>query len=175
MQVAAPVSHLRPVARRTPAEDVTVFARSTAQVQPPPPPRHVAERYLRALAKRDEATMRTLYKKDARFDDNVFHHTSSGRILDMWRKVPADANLTHTIVDVEGAHVQARLEWDYTFLGQKVHNTVQSSLTIVDGKIAQQAESFDFGAWAHQVLPRVPAGLLRFAQPLLARLIRMIA
>jgi len=47
----------------------------------------------------------------ARFDDNVFHHATSAGILAMWSKLPADAQVKHEILKVEGKHRhrQARL------------------------------------------------------------------
>jgi hypothetical protein len=51
-----------------------------------------------------------------------------------------------------------------------VHNVETSSITVVDGKITNQQEHFDFGTWAHQLVP-LPRALLNFAEPVLVKLI----
>ncbi len=66
--------------------------------------------------------------------------------------------------------MRAKLSWDYTLAGKKVHNVETSSITVVDGKITNQQEHFDFGTWAHQLVP-LPRALLNFAEPVLVKLI----
>lgn len=164
----ATTKHVEPAAVFDGAKAGAVVATAPAIATPV----EVAERYVTALNARDQPALDALYAKDARFDDNVFHFKNSAGIVGMWNKLPADARVQHQIVGVDGNTVQAKLAWDYTLVGKKVHNDVTSTLTIVDGKITNQQERFDFGTWAHQLVP-LPRALLNFAEPVLTKLIGM--
>ena len=108
-------------------------------------------RFYEAFAARDGETMAAQYAPDATFEDPVF--SLSGRdVGDMWRMLTErgkDLQIEYRIID------EAHVEWaaDYTFDGNPVHNEIRSSFEFApDGRIAKQADSFDFPRWARQAL-----------------------
>lgn len=110
-----------------------------------------------AFAKKDHATMRTFYAPRATFNDPVFSLSSAPQPADMWEMLCTrgrDMTMTYEIGEVTDASATVRWEARYTFsqTGRKVHNIVESTLKLEDGKIVRHVDVFDFWRWAHQAL-----------------------
>jgi ketosteroid isomerase-like protein len=117
----------------------------------------VAERFYRAFAARDGATMASLYAPDASFSDPVFPGLDGRQAGSMWRMLcerGADLAVTHRIVSAEGDRVVVRWDADYTFstTGRKVHNEITATIDVKGGSIVRHEDVFDFHAWSRQAL-----------------------
>jgi ketosteroid isomerase-like protein len=117
----------------------------------------VVERFYRAFAARDGATMAASYAPDATFSDPVFPDLDGRKAGAMWRMLcerGTDLVLSHRVVSAEGDRVVVRWDADYTFAatGRKVHNEVTATIDVKDGRIVAHQDAFDFHAWSRQAL-----------------------
>ncbi len=113
--------------------------------------------FYNALADRDGEAMAGCYSGDVVFEDPAFGVLTGRDPGDMWRMLCAsdtDLSVTHTIV--EATDMSAVTKWvaDYTFTktGRPVRNEVTATMTIVDGKIVDHRDEFDFWKWSSQAL-----------------------
>jgi ketosteroid isomerase-like protein len=121
--------------------------------------RELIERFYRAFNQRDAETMAQLYGDDVRFSDPTFGSLSGEHARNMWRMLAARA--TDLELDVSRVtESSARWEARYTFsqTGRKVHNVIDASFEVRDGKIVRHDDVFDFWRWSRQALGA--AGLL---------------
>lgn len=114
-------------------------------------------RFYEAFSKRDHATMAACYAEDATFSDPVFPALQGARIGGMWRMLcerGGDLELTFSGVrgtaDGGGAHWEATYTFSAT--GRKVHNVIDATMTIKDGKIVDHVDVFDFYRWSKMAL-----------------------
>ena len=120
------------------------------------------ERFYRAFAQLDAATMAACYAPDAVFQDEVFELSGRDEIAAMWnllcvatRSKGMDAwSLTHTAVSADETSGQAHWEAHYRFsaTGRLVHNRIDAQFTFRDGLITSHRDRFDFWAWSRQAL-----------------------
>lgn len=144
----------------------------------PAGPQTVAERFYDAFVNRRFDEMESLYDKDVTFKDDVFRYSDRKGTMGMWRKLlkdPGSVKASYRFERVEGDVAIGRWQADYKILGRKVHNDIESRLTIKDGKIVAHKDDFDFAKWAGQAFPIGPLAKLPGVQPLLSGLIRMFA
>ena len=135
------------------------------------------ERFYRAFAVLDAASMAMCYAPDAVFGDEVFDLRGREEISAMWnmlcvatRTKGMDAwSLTHTAVAADETTGHAHWEAHYRFstTGRLVHNRIDAQFTFRDGLIASHRDRFDFWAWSRQALG-APGWLLGWS-PLLRR------
>ena len=52
-----------------------------------------------------------------------------------------------------GDTVKVHWECDYKFAGRPVHNVLDTTLVIKDGKVAKQTDQWDWAKWSQQALP----------------------
>ncbi len=131
--------------------------------------RAAAEKYFEAFGKRDGAALKTLYRPDATFKDDMFTLSKGESITNMWKKAPPFATFKAEIISVKGNEVHAKWKVDYEMFGNKVHNEIDSVIKFdANGKISEQTESWDRAKWMKQALPMVP----RWAQGLAYALMR---
>lgn len=123
----------------------------------------VLDRFYAAFAARDAATMAAAYADEARFSDPVFTDLSADEARAMWRMLcerGVDLVVDHR--DVEADDARGRVHWEarYTFsaTGRKVHNVIDASFELRDGKIVRHVDQFDFWRWSRMALG--PAGVL---------------
>jgi ketosteroid isomerase-like protein len=108
-----------------------------------------------ALARRDGATMAALYAPDATFEDEVFALRGAD-IGKMWIALTRRAkefSVSYTVAKA-GSGV-GTVEWTARYLyggKNQVVNVILSELTLADGKIVRQVDTFDFPRWASQAL-----------------------
>lgn len=135
--------------------------------------------FYQAFQKRDGQTMAGFYAPDALFSDPGFPKLSGYEAGMMWRMLcegGKDLRLEFSEIqelgpDVVTAHWEA---W-YTFgaTGQKVHNQIDATITIKDGKFIKHVDSFDFYRWSKQAFG--PVGLALGWTPILPIVVQKLA
>lgn len=117
----------------------------------------VATQFFRHFQAREGDAMASLYDPAGHFADPVFPDLTGAQAGQMWRMLTArgkDLAVTFEPPRVEGDRVIVPWIARYTFsaTGRFVENHVTSSLRIVDGRIVDQRDEFDFARWASQAL-----------------------
>lgn len=141
-------------------------------------PKEVAERFYDAFVHARFDEMESLYADDVSFRDDIFRYQDRDGTMGMWRKLlekPGKVKASYRFDRVEGNVAIGRWQADYEVFGRKVHNDIESRLTVVDGKIVAHKDDFDFAKWAGQALPIGHLAKLPGVKPLLSGLIRLIA
>ena len=121
------------------------------------------DKFYRAFAALDSATMRSCYAPDVQFQDEVFTLKGRDEVAGMWdmlcsatrAKGLADWKLEYS--GIEADDQVGRAHWDAHYLfsatGRKVLNRIDARFTFTpDGLIATHHDSFNFWAWARQAL-----------------------
>jgi len=121
------------------------------------PNAELLERFYRAFARRDAATMAACYHRDARFSDPVFPALDHAGVCAMWAMLCAngkDLRLETSGIDADDAHGRAHWDAHYTFsgTGRPVVNRIDASFAFRDGLIVEHRDAFDFHRWAAQAL-----------------------
>ena len=139
--------------------------------------RDLIDRFYRAFANLDGATMAACYAPDAEFQDEVFTLHGRDEIAAMWnmlcgatRSKGMDAwSLEYSDVAADANNGSAHWEAHYRFsaTGRLVHNRIDASFTFRDGLIAAHRDRFDFWSWSRQALG-APGWLLGWS-PMLRR------
>ncbi|MGH7747978.1 MAG: nuclear transport factor 2 family protein, partial [Candidatus Dormibacteria bacterium] len=98
------------------------------------------DRFYEAFARRDHATMASLYHPEAHFRDPAFGDLNGSEITAMWRMLcegGADLRLTHADVSATEDAGAARWEARYTFAqtGRPVINRISARFRFRDGLI----------------------------------------
>jgi ketosteroid isomerase-like protein len=127
------------------------------------PNEELIDRFYKAFARRDHATMAAAYHPDARFSDPVFPDLDHAGVTSMWRMLcerALDLELTHRDVRADDKKGSAHWDADYTFTATKrrVHNSIDATFEFRDGKIIRHYDVFDFWAWSRMALG--PAGVV---------------
>lgn len=100
--------------------------------------------------------MESAYAPDVTFKDEIFEYQDRAGTMNMWKTIFAkgpDLKATYKITSVEGDTVKAHWVADYTFFGRKVHNEIDATMKVKDGKIVSHTDSFSWSKWAKQALP----------------------
>ena len=110
-----------------------------------------------ALADRDGEAMAKCYGDGAVFEDPAFGVLTGRDPGDMWRMLcssDTDLSVTHTIVEATSTSAVTKWVAEYTFTatGRPVRNEVTATMKIVDGKIVDHRDDFDFWKWSSQAL-----------------------
>lgn len=117
--------------------------------------RALLTRFYDALARRDAATMASLYAPDATFDDPAFSLRGE-EVGRMWIGLlgrARDFSATYAIAEVGSDSGVVDWTATYLFAGRNpVVNTIRSEIALKDGKIFRQVDRFDFPRWAAQAL-----------------------
>ena len=97
--------------------------------------------------------MQASYHPEAKFSDPVFQNLSSHEVQAMWEMLltsSKDLAVSFKDVKAEGSQGSARWEAHYTFTltGKKVHNIIDASFVLKDGKILSHHDSFDLWRWS---------------------------
>ena len=142
------------------------------------------DKFYRAFAALDSATMRSCYAPDVQFQDEVFTLKGRDEVAGMWdmlcsatrAKGLADWKLEYS--GIEADDQVGRAHWDAHYLfsatGRKVLNRIDARFTFTpDGLIATHHDSFNFWAWARQALGT--PGLLLGWSPSLRNKVRKMA
>ena len=142
------------------------------------------DKFYRAFAALDSATMRSCYAPDVQFQDEVFTLKGRDEVAGMWdmlcsatrAKGLADWKLEYS--GIEADDQVGRAHWDAHYLfsatGRKVLNRIDARFTFTpEGLIATHRDSFDFWAWSRQALGT--PGLLLGWSPSLRNKVRKTA
>jgi ketosteroid isomerase-like protein len=137
-------------------------------------PEQTAAAFYDALANGRFDEMESLYAPDVKFRDEVFEYADRKGTMGMWRTLfgKTDVRVTSRITGIEGDKV--RVHWDahYKFGTRPVHNEIDSVLTIRDGKIVDQRDSFSWEKWARQALPLGKLGETEAVHKVVSHLLR---
>ena len=120
------------------------------------PNQDLIERFYRAFAARDHATMAACYAPGATFADPVF--TLQGKeVAAMWHFLTENARgwgLQFGAVAADDGQGQAHWEADYRFSAtdRPVHNVIEARFAFRDGRIVEHHDHFDFWRWSRQAL-----------------------
>lgn len=136
------------------------------------------ERFYNAFSQRDAETMCACYADDAVFSDPVFPDLDAKHVRGMWRMLcerGADLELEFSGIEADDTTGKAHWEARYTFsaTGRKVHNIIDASFKLRDGKIIEHRDVFDFYRWSRQALGF--SGVLLGWTPLVKNKIRRVA
>ena len=118
-----------------------------------------------ALARRDAATLGSLYAPEAVFQDPLFHLRGT-QIAAMWAGLlgrARDFSISYTIA--QAGNGRGSVEWTarYLFGGKHpVVNVILSELEFREGLIVRHTDAFDFPRWAAQALRAPGRWLGRF-------------
>lgn len=132
----APTLASLPIAERNPAADVVA-------------------RFYEAFVKQDFATMEALYDEDLSFKDPIFEYESRAGTMGMWRNLltGSTGTFSYKVTGVQGDTVNVRWIADYEVFGRPVHNEIDTTMIVRDGKIVNQRDVFSWEKWSRQALP----------------------
>jgi ketosteroid isomerase-like protein len=120
---------------------------------------NIIETFYTAFAAKDPEGMAACYHKDIHFEDPAFGVLKGEKAGQMWRMLCGsqkgkEFNVTFsdiTYTDEKGtAHWEA--QYNFSKTGRKVHNKIDASFEIKDGKIIKHIDSFNLHSWAGQAL-----------------------
>jgi ketosteroid isomerase-like protein len=146
----------------------------------PSSPAAVADAFYDAFAAKDTDAMEAAYAPGVQFEDPIFSYSDRDGTMGMWRNLlpqGKDMHFSHEIEGFDGNVVSVHWVADYVLNGRPVHNDVHTQMTVEDGKIVDQRDSWSWEKWAKQALPlgdlsSLPA--VRFAATELMRGLAML-
>lgn len=105
----------------------------------------------------DVKTMQDCYADNASFSDPVFTGLNAQQVRMMWAMLlRSGKEMRIEFRNIKETKNGATAEWDawYTFsaTGNKVHNQIEASFVIANGKIVKHTDQFSFYKWAKQAL-----------------------
>ena len=130
----------------------------------------IVQRFYECLTRNDATGMAECYCDDATFHDMAFDLRGRENIAAMWR-FECSRGLVVTFRDVrtEGQEVKGHWACDYKFQGKnEVHNEIDSTFTLREGKILTHRDDADRWTWAKQALG-FPKSMAVMVAPILLR------
>jgi ketosteroid isomerase-like protein len=117
----------------------------------------IINRFYSAFQKGDYVTMQQCYHDEAVFNDPVFPSLTSKEVKAMWQMLlTASKDLRVTFDNIKVNGNEGSCHWDayYTFsrTGRQVHNSIDASFELKDGKILHHTDVFDIWRWSRQAL-----------------------
>lgn len=114
-------------------------------------------RFYDAFAARDGEAMAACYADDVVFSDPAFPDLRGEEARDMWRMLTgraADLRVEYRVERADETRGQVHWEAWYTFsqTKRKVHNVIDATLELRDGRIVRHTDRFDFHRWSKQAL-----------------------
>lgn len=127
------------------------------------PHQALLESFYKSFSQRDAEGMVACYHPDVAFSDPVFPDLRGGRARAMWRMLCARAkDFELTFRDVSADDRGGQVHWEATYLfsatGRRVHNIIDASFRVEDGKIIEHRDRFDLWRWSRMALG--PKGVL---------------
>ena len=123
------------------------------------PNAQLVTRFYTALKAGDLDTMIGCYADDIWFSDPVFPNLRGKEVGAMWRMLGAGKTTRRIDLmfsDVEGDDRGGRAHWEaiYEFIetGRRVHNKIDATFEIRDGKIVRHQDRFDLWKWSAMAL-----------------------
>ena len=114
-------------------------------------------KFYEAFSRRDAEGMVACYADDVVFSDPVFKELRGIEAKNMWRMLcerGADLKVVFRDVTSDGTTGSAHWDADYTFslTGRQVHNVIDATFELRDGKIVRHKDVFDLWRWAGMAL-----------------------
>ncbi len=134
------------------------------------------DRFYRAFATKDAATMAACYHREARFSDPVFPDLDYEHVTSMWRMFcrPGGGEILIEHSNVRADEATGSAHWDarYRFPATKrpVLNRIDASFEFKEGLIWRHRDSFAFWRWTRMALG--PAGVLLGWSPIVRNAVR---
>ena len=115
----------------------------------------VARRFYDAFCVGDLATLEQLYAPDVRFKDEIFAFQDRAGTMGMWGILlkTEGAKFRYEFLSAEGETAKVRWLADYEVFGRPVHNVIEATLTIREGRIVEHRDAFSWERWSRQALP----------------------
>ena len=115
------------------------------------------QKFYKAFAKLDAATMNDCYTFVPVFNDPVFGILQGEEVKAMWQMLCSNAkdfNLTYSNIECDGEYGTCNWTASYAFLktGRKVVNNVKAHMRIEGGYITEHTDEFDIYKWSRQAL-----------------------
>jgi len=128
------------------------------------------QRLYEAVKRGDAAEAAECYCNDAAYRDIAFDLKGKPDIAAMWRLVCSrGVKVEYRDIRTEGSEVKGHWVFDYKFHGTNpVHNEMDSSFTLRDGKILVHHDHASRWTWAKQALG-IPKGALVTVLPFILR------
>jgi predicted SnoaL-like aldol condensation-catalyzing enzyme len=119
-------------------------------------PSDVVTKFYEAFEHKNVDGMEALYAPNLKFKDAIFKFDDRAGTTHMWRnlfKTDPNAKLKFTLDSADGPNVKGHWVADYHVNGRAVHNEVSTTMKVVDGKITEHHDDFDWNKWAPQAFP----------------------
>lgn len=118
---------------------------------------NVVESFYRFFQNKDWRGMQSLYHDDIVFSDPVFQNLKGKEAKAMWHmlaEAARDLTITYRDAKVEGSTGSCHWEaaYDFSRTGRKVHNVIDASFELKEGKIIRHTDTFDLWKWAAMAL-----------------------
>ena len=120
---------------------------------------HIIQSFYQAFADHDAEKMVSFYSDDIQFTDPAFGTLEGERAKNMWRMLIASQRgkkfevvFSDVMEDLDcgSAHWEAKYLFSQT--GRQVHNKIDASFVIKDGKIVKHIDRFNIRKWASQAM-----------------------
>jgi len=110
-----------------------------------------------SFQRKDVQAMQDCYAADATFSDPVFTNLNAAEVRSMWAMLlKSGKDMRIEFKNIRDDETGTQAEWDawYTFsaTGHRVHNCINASFIIENGKIIKHTDHFSFYNWAKQAL-----------------------
>lgn len=121
------------------------------------------QRFYTSFQQCDAAGMGACYTDDVVFSDPVFPRLEGEAARAMWRMLCSrarDFSLRFGDIAADDRHGRAHWEAEYTYsqTGRRVHNIIEASFALRDGRIVRHTDHFDLWRWMRMALG--PKGVL---------------
>lgn len=142
------------------------------------PNEELITRFYDAFARRDHTSMAASYAPAATFSDPVFRNLERDEASAMWRMFCVrSTDLEVRASNIRGSDGGGSARWDatYTFTptGRRVHNVIDASFEIEDGRVVRHRDNFDLYRWTRMALG--PMGIALGWTPLVQNKVRKTA
>lgn len=115
----------------------------------------VARAFYDAFCAGDVATLERLYAPDVRFQDEIFSFQDRAGTMGMWRILLASegARFRYELLSTQGETAKVRWLADYELFGRPIHNVIEATLTIREGRVVDHKDAFSWERWSRQAFP----------------------
>ncbi len=121
--------------------------------------KNVILQFYEAFRKLDAEAMAECYHPDVTFEDPAFGVLKGEHASNMWRmlcKTQTGKDFLVVFSGIEEDEEKGKAHWEahYTFsqTGRRVHNIIEASFLLKDGKIIQHTDHFPLYRWARQAM-----------------------
>lgn len=119
----------------------------------------IIKSFYQAFSNQDAETMVSFYSDDIEFTDPAFGTLKGDRAKNMWRMLiesQKGKKFDVTFTDIKEDSESGSAHWEAKYLfsqtGRSVHNKIDASFIIRNGKIIKHTDRFDTRAWASQAM-----------------------